>query len=329
MRRVFPVLAVLAVVGACRQTPDEPSAPDAWGPAPSGVRALAKQPSASAAPVASAPDAGPSPTRDFCNDAFTADADRMREKCSPADMNVSQSMARAAANLCTSDLHTALARSRAVFDAEAAGKCVEMLKQKQLTQSTETDTLFQHFPCDRVLLGLEVEGQPCRFSIECKDGLACVGYEIGVDGTCKKPPAVHEACTLQPYGSILNEVASAQHHPACGPGSFCDGTTCQARVPAGKPCGKSAACAVGLSCVDGKCGLRAGVGAPCVTATDCAFSLWCDRAGDAGAGKCAAKRPDGQDCAAADACKGKCDFPKSTPGHPATQGKCLSVCGSG
>ena len=82
-----------------------------------------------------------------------------------------------------------------------------------------------------VVRGTQQAGQPCRFSVECKNGLACVGYRPGVDGTCKKPAAPKEACTSQPYGSILNEAAARVHlHPACVPGAYCDGTTCQPRV---------------------------------------------------------------------------------------------------
>jgi hypothetical protein len=202
-----------------------------------------------------------------------------------------------------------------------------MLRQKQLTQSSDTDSLFLHFPCDRVILGTQPEGQPCRFSIECKDGLACVGYAIGRDGACSKPPKPGEACTPQPFGTVLTDAAAALHHPACAPGAYCDGRTCQARAGAGKACGKSEVCAPGLSCVGGKCGPRGAVGAVCAVSSDCAFGLWCDRA--TGGGKCAAKQADGQACTAQDACKGRCDLPKGADGKVSGPGKCAAVCGSG
>jgi len=310
--------AAVAVVAACHRAPPELGEVDAA--APSGSASVA--PAAASSPDNDTPVARGEPDSGvraalhaFCSGAFSADEERL----------LTQSMGRAAAGVCASDFATALGRARADFDAEAGRKCVEMLHQKQLAQMSETDTLFQHFPCDRVLLGLQPEGQACRFSIECKDGLACVGYKIGADGACKKPPAVKEACTLQPYGSLVNEAASALHHPACAPGAYCDGTTCQARVPPGKACGKSETCGAGLSCVMGKCGLRAGTGALCAGMGDCAFGLWCD----AGAGKCAAKRAEGQECTSLDACKGRCEIPKKPDGHPAGPGKCLPVCGSG
>ena len=45
--------------------------------------------------------------------------------------------------------------------------------------------MFAHFPCDRILVGTQAEGQACLFSIECKEGLACEGYAIGAEGVCK------------------------------------------------------------------------------------------------------------------------------------------------
>jgi hypothetical protein len=335
MRRIPFVLAAVVLVASCKGTPGEQVTAHDAAAAPSSVSAEAAASSAAdAAPAGEArnageEDAGRAAERAFCTDVYGADLDRMREKCSPQDFSFTQAMSRSAANLCFSDLAQGLARARATFDPEAARKCVDMLRQKELTKSSESDSLFMHFPCDRVLLGVQAEGQPCRFSIECKDGLACVGYAIGKDGTCKKPPKATEACTPQPFGTILTEAAASMHHPACAPGAYCDGTTCQPRVAAGKACGKSDVCALGLSCVVGKCGQRGQAGAACVASGDCAFGLWCERAGDAGPGKCSAKKPEGQECLAQDACKGRCELPKGPDGKVTGPGKCASVCGSG
>jgi hypothetical protein len=176
---------------------------------------------------------------------------------------------------------------------------------------------------------MQNEGQPCRFSVECKDGLACEGYAVGVDGTCKKPPRAGEACTPQPFGTILNEAASALHHPVCAQGDWCAGKTCQPRASAGQKCASNAACAPGLACLSGKCAPRAGAGGTCEGRADCAFGLWCDTAVDGGRGRCAVKRADGQPCGSEDACKGRCDRPKGVDGGTGERGKCVSVCGSG
>jgi hypothetical protein len=331
MRHVFPAIAALVLAAACHSAPEELPPSDA-SPAPRPSASAVTSSSASGAPSSSPPaveDAGPANLRDFCEGAFTADVERLHDKCSPADLALTQSMARAAANLCTSNLAMAIARSRASFDDDAAHACIAMLKAKQLAQASETDTVFAHAPCDRVLVGQQPVEQPCRFSIECKEGLACVGYKVGVDGTCKKPPAVHEGCTLQPYGTIFNEAAAEPHHPACAAGAFCDGASCQPRVATGKACSNATSCASGLSCVQHTCGRRGAAGAACGVSADCTFGLWCDRSGEGGAGQCAAKRAEGAACTVGETCKGRCDIPRGRDGKPAGPGKCVATCGSG
>jgi len=324
--RSVPFVVVAVVLAACIHRPEETSGSDAAPPGSASASAPTPSPTPRAAET---PDAARTPIDQFCDDVYSADLARMREKCSPADFDVSQSIGRMAAKLCSHDLQMAVGRSRATVDRDAAGKCTEMLRDKALAQTSEVDSVFAHFPCDRVLVGTEGEGQPCLFSIECKEGLACVGYKIGEDGTCKKPPKAKEACTGQPFGTVINDAAAALHHPACAKGAYCDGSTCQPRVAAGKPCDKSDSCAEGLSCVQGKCGARGAVASACAASTDCAYGLWCDRSGDAGGGKCANKHLDAQPCTSEDACKGRCDMPKGKDGRPHPPGTCVAVCGSG
>jgi hypothetical protein len=278
------------------------------------------------------PDGGRADLRAFCNDVYNADNARQAQKCAPKDLSVSQGMARAAANLCVDDVDSAFVHGRVSFDADAAKHCVQMLQDTAMTRSSETDTLFGHYPCDSVLLGQQTEGQACRFSVECKEGLACEGYAIGVDGVCKKPPKVGETCIIQRFGNILNVAAVEPHHPACAAGAWCDGSKCQPRVAAGKACGGSASCAPGLSCVTGKCGTPGAIGAACNATSDCAFGTWCDpgASGAAGApGKCAERRAAGALCPSKDACKGRCDMTDAVDAGTFRFGHCGDVCGSG
>jgi hypothetical protein len=335
MKRVcFGVLLSLASF-ACHRAPDEPVTPrDAEAPGSSARmegEAAAGSPSLASGGGPGTPasgDGGGSPARDFCFDAFGADNERLKGVCSAEDLSFNQGMERGAAKACASDFASALARGRATFDADAARSCVEMLRSKAMVPSSEGDTLFAHAPCDRVLLGTQTEGAVCRFSVECKEGLACVGYRAGADGTCKKPPRAGEACSGQAYATILNALAAAPHHPPCARGAWCDGTTCRPRTPAGKTCTSSDVCEEGLACTMGTCGVPAPKGARCSTSRDCAYGLWCDRGAEGGAGKCAAKRDEGQPCSANDDCKGRCEMPKGDAGG-AEAGKCVPVCGSG
>jgi hypothetical protein len=310
MRLSRPIALVALVVVACHKAPEEPPSGDAGGVRPSGH-------DSSVTTAAEAPDGGRSAIRDFCTGAFSADSERQRGTCTAEDAGRLESLARIAANLCTRDLTAALASGKASFDEQAAERCVEMLREKALPLTTENETFFDHFPCDRVLLGTQAEGTPCRFSVECKDGLACVGHP----GSCAPPPKAGEVCSLQSVGSTLDEQGAEMHHPACAKGSFCDGRTCQARPGAGKACSRSDACQAGSACVIGKCGARHAAGGSCDKSTDCQFGLWCGQ-GAAGKTECRTKLNEGADCSdkEKDSCKGRCAVDR---------GKCVSVCNSG
>jgi hypothetical protein len=322
--RSAPSAALLAVAAvACHRVPDEPVGVGAIE-AGSVATTPAHGPSAAAS---AREDAGRADLREFCTDAFSADHERLRSTCSSADLGVSESVARAAGRLCAGDLATALSRARASFSPEAAHQCVEILRASPLTAASEGDSLFAHTPCDRVVVGEQAEGSPCRYSLECKDGLACVGYAPGSDGTCKKPPRVGESCSAQQFATILNGPAAALHHPACAHGAWCEGSTCRTKQPAGRTCSTNDGCSDGLVCAGGKCAAPARVGTPCTKTTDCAFRLWCDRTGADGAGRCTEKLGEGKACADPDSCSGRCDMPADA--GPDKRGTCVSVCGSG
>jgi hypothetical protein len=318
---------VVILAAGCHGPPDEQvKSSDA---APPAVPASTRASTEAAAPAwPPPPDGGRADLRSFCNDVYGADSARMAQKCTPKDLQVNQGMARAAANLCVDDTNSAVLHDRVSFDADAAKHCVDMLRDTPLTRSSDTDTIFGHYPCNAVLLGQQPEGKPCRFSVECKEGLACEGYAIGVDGVCKKPPKVGETCIIQRFGNIINVAAAEPHHPACAAGAFCDGSKCQPRVAAGKPCGSSGSCASGLSCVMGKCGKPLADGAACAVTGDCTFGSLCERGADGGS-TCAPRHAAGAPCTAAEQCKGRCDMSDAVDAGGVRTGHCSDVCGSG
>jgi hypothetical protein len=328
MRWAPPAVLLAVVAAACHRAPEEPVSVGATD-AGSAVSTPSHAPSdAGGAATSAREDAGRADVRDFCTDAFQADHERLRSTCSPADLGVSESVARAAGRLCTNDLTAALSRARASFSGEAAHHCVEMLRASPLNAASEGDSLFAHAPCDRVVVGGQAEGSPCRYSIECKDGLACVGWAPGSDGSCKKPPRVGEACSAQQFATVLNGPAAALHHPACAHGAWCDGSTCRAKQPSGRACTSNDGCADGFVCAGGKCAAPAAVGALCTKTADCAFRLWCDRTGAEGAGRCAEKLSEGKACADPDSCSGRCEM-SAADASAEKRGTCVSVCGSG
>ncbi len=159
---VFSVTAasfVVVLAAACHGPPDEQVRPFDAGSSP--VSAATGATPVDAAPGLPAwpppPDGGRADLRSFCTDVYAADNARLAQKCTPKDLQVSQGMARAAANLCSDDTHSAVRHGRVTFDADAAKHCAQMLQDTPLARASDTDTLFAHYPCDAVLLGQQAE----------------------------------------------------------------------------------------------------------------------------------------------------------------------------
>jgi hypothetical protein len=318
--------AAWAVVAACHRAPEERVTPLDATPAPSAGAADAAVADASVAEGGSYVTA-PS-TRAFCDGAYSADDDRLRTKCAIADLAASQALGRAAANLCVRDLDVVLERGHVTFEQGHADACIQMLRMNTAPLASETDTLFSHAPCDKVLTGHQDAGQPCLFPVECKEGLTCLGYRVAVEGTCKPSGKTKEVCSPQVFGATWNAQAGSLHHSPCGPTDWCDGHQCTPRVGPGKPCTSPDSCATGQSCVLGKCAARGQPSAPCQKPADCIYGLWCEAAADGGTGNCANRKAEGESCLSNDECKGSCSQPAAKPSKP-TPGTCVSVCGSG
>jgi hypothetical protein len=325
MRAILAVL-LLGFVGAvaCSRAPEpsQTSTTSSFAPVSSPSRLDASlAPDASVAVV----DSGAAPTSDveaFCTGAYMADAELLKTKCSDKDYASSLGLERSAAKFCAKDVSTLLGFGRAKLDTTIGKACIEAVKTAAATAvSGANDTFFTFTPCDRVITGSVKDGGACRWPPECGDGLTCVGYGVGVDGTCKKAAKVGGACTTQAFGGVFNETALSMHHASCVASAYCDGKTCVARAADGGACVSSKTCGAGRSCVMAKCAKsRAPVGAACAKASDCALGLMCDSS------VCVEKKSAGASCAK-DQCKGWCDIPDKPPGQ--TVGTCTSSCGSG
>jgi hypothetical protein len=318
---------------ACK-SPAEPATSDAsFVPATSSATASASAssaPSASVAPPKDAPGKYP-PIDAFCASSYGADLDLARSKCDAEEMKTQEAVAQMAARLCRHDFELLQDRKAWTLDQTSADACVAMLKKtvQPDVKLHEGETFFLRAPCDKLAIGTRGEGESCLFPPECKDGLACDGYKVGVEGKCKKPVKVGEACSVQAYGSVFSELAASTHHASCAKGAYCtDSGKCAARGKAGDACEQHKACGEGLWCAAGKCSKTpfAAAGAACTKTSDCAFGLFCEskspRSG-AEPGRCVAKRAAGEPCTD-DQCKGWCDVPPKKK-----EGTCKASCGSG
>lgn len=233
---------------------------------------------------------------------------------------------------CESELASAIARGRVRFDANAAQACEASFRQTvaqgecwpQIDTNAPGKPVFAASACSGVVTGLQGAGAPCAVDFECADGLTCVGWAQGADGTCTMPGAAGAACErAADAGAGLYVEWGLGMHPSCAPGAYCSGSACVAQGGSGAGCTSNDACTSGLTCHTGTCGATgaAAAGGACKSKSDCQEGLYCDPSGNT----CQPREPAGGGCSSgSDVCKGYCAVPDG-----GSSGVCTAVCGSG
>jgi Dickkopf N-terminal cysteine-rich region len=109
--------------------------------------------------------------------------------------------------------------------------------------------------CQGIVQGRQREGQVCRSSLECHDGLHCSRAESDGAGRCAAPEPVGTACGsgVDTFATYALEHHIETRHPICK--DFCSVATHRcAPIPSeGAACQASVNCAPGQSCSAGKC----------------------------------------------------------------------------
>ena len=109
--------------------------------------------------------------------------------------------------------------------------------------------------CQGIVQGRQREGQACRSSLECHEGLHCSGAASDGAGRCTAPEPVGAACGsgVDTFATYALERHMETRHPTCK--DFCSVATHRcAPIPSeGAACEASVNCAFGQSCIDGKC----------------------------------------------------------------------------
>lgn len=233
---------------------------------------------------------------------------------------------------CEDELSSAIARGRVRFDTTAAQACEASFQQTvgqgecwpQIDTNAPGKPIFAANACAGVVTGLQGAGAPCAVDFECADGLTCVGWAQGADGTCTKPGAPGAACErAADAGAGLYVNWGLGTHPSCASGAYCPDSKCIAQGGSGATCTTDDACTSGLTCHQGKCGTTgpAATGGACQSKSDCQEGLYCDPSGNT----CQPREPAGGACTSnSDVCKGYCAVPDG-----GSNGVCTAVCGSG
>ncbi|HEU4409513.1 MAG TPA: hypothetical protein VFS43_29930 [Polyangiaceae bacterium] len=198
---------------------------------------------------------------------------------------------------------TAALRSGAVaLDDAAVDRCAQAMDRAHQGCDWVTP-LSSDLPaeCEGLLAGRFAEGDRCRSSLECAEGLRCHGAGPTSAGRCGKP---REGGACNTGVDVLATYARQAHydqaHPECA--GVCSQHRCQPTLAAGAACKASAACGAGSRCVAGHCVAKApkAEGETCKDALDCDAGLHC------AGGVCQAKGGEGAACERDLDCRGVC-----------------------
>jgi hypothetical protein len=219
---------------------------------------------------------------------------------------------------CTRTLSAALADGAVTLDAAKVAAC-EAAVANQLSGCDWVRPLVPASPsaCGDVVRGRLSADAACRSSLECGDGLTCLGATASTRGVCSEPLATGLPCSvgLDVFAAYTRQTSSDRDHPACQ--GVCRSGRCQDLVTAGGACVAHAQCGVDGLCAGGRCV----AGPPPPVGAACAGNLC---AGDAicAAGTCQPLLPAGATCTGPFDCRGAC---LKAPG--AATGVCGMQCG--
>jgi hypothetical protein len=154
--------------------------------------------------------------------------------------------------------------------------------------------------CRALFRGARKTGEVCRSSLECLDGLHCLGAGPTAAGRCGPPKTDGQACRLAVdalAGFALQDEDA--RHPECT--GFCGHFRCAQRSVAGGACLTSAQCPAGQHCDGSACanGTAARRGERCVGG-GCEDGLRCV------SGRCLAPLAAGAPCQSDAQCRGGC-----------------------
>jgi hypothetical protein len=168
--------------------------------------------------------------------------------------------------------------------------------------------------CDGIIKGTLAEKATCRSSLECAEGMRCIGLSTVDLGTCGKPKETRAMCNIanDMMATFTRQDGLERAHPECE--GFCAYGHCFDAVAEGGACKSDRECG-SARCEAGKC-TRAklpAVGEACAGA--CAYGARCL------AGKCVAPKAEGEACSANEECRGMC-----ARGDGGAGGTCSKTC---
>lgn len=246
----------------------------------------------------------------LCDAFHTIPAERKGACCGAAPSSL--------ARLCAQSLGASLDRGAVTIEDVAIDRCKEAVS-KQLEGCGWVSPVAPPLPdaCRGVVRGLRKIGERCRSSIECFDGLACLGAGPEREGICAAPTKARARCEVPADDAVAFTRADASRHPTCE--GLCIKGVCVPFSPSDGPCQSSAACAGGLHCIAGRCQDKPlpAIGEPCPGGTSCGAGAHCQE------GTCVALKDAGESCKLPTECR---SF-ECAKGPGEALGKCGDPCG--
>jgi hypothetical protein len=257
-------------------------------------------------------DAGaPDPLAQRYCDAVLALPERRRGECCGAPSGV----AAAIASQCVRTLTFALGQHALTLAPADVDRCVEAVTKATsgCDWVTPSSTAVPS-ECDGILKGARAEKAQCRSSLECAEGMRCLGLSTIDTGTCGPPKATNSQCNLavDTLAAFTRQDHLERTHPECE--GFCARNRCEAAVTPGGPCNSDVACGHGR-CASGKCASAPPPIAGEACTETCAAGARCLK------GKCTTPKAEGDGCEADAECRGTC-----VRADGGTAGTCAKSC---
>jgi hypothetical protein len=154
---------------------------------------------------------------------------------------------------CARTLSFALRSKAVTLGPEDVDRCVDAIERS--LQGCDWVTPLSAPPpaaCEGIVRGELAAGARCRSSLECRDGLRCMGAGPTDAGRCVPPPA-RGACgaSVDALAASTRQTRSELAHPECA--GHCEQRMCAADVPRGGACVSHVECGRGRRCASGKC----------------------------------------------------------------------------